>query len=102
MDKILAYGEIMLRISSYVERIDNNYTIGYGGCEANALIFLGQRKHNCEFLSSFPDNFIGRYIELFLKKVTLEKSYGIAYYNFFLVAKYNRKMLIFELRKAFF
>ena len=72
MDKILAYGEIMLRISSYVERIDNNYTIGYGGCEANALIFLGQRKHNCEFLSSFPDNFIGRDIELFLKSFNID------------------------------
>ena len=39
MDKILAYGEIMLRISSDDETIDNNYTTGYGGCEANALSF---------------------------------------------------------------
>ena len=67
MDKILGYGEIMLRISSNDETIANNYTIGYGGCEANALTFLGQRKHNCEFLSSFPENFVGRDIELFLK-----------------------------------
>ena len=27
---------------------------GYGGCEANAIAFLGQRGHNCQFLSSFP------------------------------------------------
>ena len=72
MDKILAYGEIMLRISSDDETIDNNYTIGYGGCEANALSFLGQRKHNCEFLSSFPDNFVGRDIELFLKSFNID------------------------------
>ena len=72
MDKILAYGEIMLRISSDDETIDNNYTTGYGGCEANALSFLGQRKHNCEFLSSFPDNFVGRDIELFLKSFNID------------------------------
>ena len=72
MDKILAYGEIMLRISSDDETIDNNYTIGYGGCEANALSFLGQRKHNCEFLSSSPDNFVGRDIELFLKSFNID------------------------------
>ena len=72
MDKILAYGEIMLRISSDDETIDNNYTIGYGGCEANALSFLGQRKHNCEFLSSLPDNFVGRDIELFLKSFNID------------------------------
>ena len=72
MNKILAYGEIMLRISSDDETIDNKYTIGYGGCEANALSFLGQRKHNCEFLSSFPDNFVGRDIELFLKSFNID------------------------------
>ena len=72
MDKILAYGEIMLRISSDDETIDNNYTIGYGGCEANALTFLGQRKHNCEFLSSLPDNFVGRDVELFLKSFNID------------------------------
>ena len=32
MDKILAYGEIMLRISSDSESIDNTNSIGYGGC----------------------------------------------------------------------
>ena len=63
MDKILAYGEIMLRISSDSESIDNTNSIGYGGCEANALAFLGQRGHSCKFLSSFPDNFMGKDIE---------------------------------------
>ena len=76
MDKILAYGEIMLRISSDDEPIDNNYTIGYGGCEANALSFLGQRKHNCEFLSSLPDNFVGRDIVLFLKSFNIDCNFN--------------------------
>ena len=72
MDKILAYGEIMLRISSDSESIENTYSIGYGGCEANALAFLGQRGHNCKFLSSFPDNFIGKDVESFLKSFNID------------------------------
>ena len=36
------------------------------------LSVLGQRKHNCEFLSSFPDNFVGRDIELFLKSFNID------------------------------
>ena len=72
MDKILAYGEIMLRISSDSESIDNTNSIGYGGCEANALAFLGQRGHSCKFLSSFPDNFMGKDIESFLKSFNID------------------------------
>ena len=72
MDKILAYGEIMLRISSDSESSDYNYVVGYGGCEANALAFLGQRGHNCEFMSSFPNNFVGRDIELFLESFNID------------------------------
>ena len=72
MDKILGYGEIMVRISSDDELSDSSYVTGYGGCEANAIAFLGQRGHNCQFLSSFPDNFIGRDIELFLKSFNID------------------------------
>ena len=72
MDKILAYGEIMLRISSDSESIENTYSIGYGGCEANALAFLGQRGHNCKFLSSLPDNFVGKDAESFLKSFNID------------------------------
>ena len=72
MDKILGYGEIMLRISSDNELSDSSYITGYGGCEANAIAFLGQRGHNCQFMSSFPDNFVGRDIELFLKSFNID------------------------------
>ena len=72
MDKILGYGEIMLRISSDNELSNSSYVTGYGGCEANAIAFLGQRGHNCQFLSSFPNNFVGRDIELFLKSFNID------------------------------
>lgn len=72
MDKILAYGEIMLRISSDNKSSDSSYIIGYGGCEANALAFLGQREHNCEFISSLPNNFVGRDVEVFLKSFNID------------------------------
>ena len=39
----------------------------YGGSEANSLSFLGRRGYNCEFLSSFPDNEIGKKATSFLK-----------------------------------
>ena len=74
MDKILSYGEIMLRISIDSESKDNSYFLGYGGCEANALAFLGQRGHNCKFLSSFPDNFIGNDVESYLKSFNIDCS----------------------------
>ena len=38
----------------------------YGGSEANSLSFLGRRGYNCEFLSSFPDNEIGKKATSFL------------------------------------
>ena len=94
MNKILAYGEIMLRISSDDETIDNNYTIGYGGCEANALSFLGQRKHNCDFLSSFPDNFVGRDIELFLKSFNIDCNLNFDENRLGVITPYQEKIII--------
>ena len=72
MQKILAYGEIMLRISLDSEINSFIRSTNFGGCEANALVFLSQRGYDCEFLSSFPDNLIGKEINSFLKSLNVK------------------------------
>jgi len=72
MQKILAYGEIMLRISLDSEINSFMRSTNFGGCEANALVFLSQRGYDCEFLSSFPDNLIGKEINSFLKSLNVK------------------------------
>ena len=70
MDKIVGYGELMLRLTpendDFLSTFSEKLLSTYGGSEANSLSFLGRRGYNCEFLSSFPDNELGNKATLFL------------------------------------
>ncbi len=74
MQKILGYGEIMLRISLDSEITPFLKSTNFGGCELNALSFLSQRGYDCEFLSSFPENLIGKEIKAFLKTLNIRSN----------------------------
>ena len=70
MNKILGYGELMLRLTPSTDNSPNrnitNYSSTFAGCEANSLIFLAKRGHDCEFLSAFPKNELGMMAKQFL------------------------------------
>ena len=61
-NKILAFGEIMLRLTppdytTISQAI--NFLANYGGCEANVLVSLSHLGHKTEFLTKLPDNQLG-------------------------------------------
>mgnify|MGYP001238693296 CR=1 FL=1 len=70
MDKIVGYGELMLRLTpendDFLSTFSEKFLSTYGGSEANSLSFLGRRGYNCEFLSSFPNNELGNKATSFL------------------------------------
>ena len=77
MSKIIGYGELMLRLTPVSENpnkknIINYYSSTFAGCEANSLIFLARRGHNCEFLSAFPKNKLGLTAEKYLTSNNLK------------------------------
>lgn len=72
-DKIVGYGELMLRLSplehgSLLEQSDK-LKMGFAGAEANILADLSLLGHPTSFVSSFPENPIGRSADLFLKRL---------------------------------
>jgi 2-dehydro-3-deoxygluconokinase len=76
MSKIIGYGELMLRLTPISENSDKknivNYSSTFAGCEANSLIFLARREHDCEFLSAFPKNDLGLMAESYLTSNNLK------------------------------
>ena len=68
MNKILGFGELMLRLtpSKHYDLISetNDFSASFGGAEANVIIDLASRGHNCEFLTAFPENEIGKKLDL--------------------------------------
>ena len=75
MGKIIAYGELMLRIplgeKSFLTQLPN-----YGGCELNSLAFLSQRGYDCEFLSSFPDSYVGQIIKSYVESLNINCNFN--------------------------
>tara|TARA_X000000368_G_scaffold172380_1_gene135923 strand:- start:120 stop:1109 length:990 start_codon:yes stop_codon:yes gene_type:complete len=75
MEKIVGYGELMLRFSpenyDFLSTFSEKLLSTYGGSEANSLSFLGRRGYNCEFLSSFPNNELGN------KAISFLNSHGV-------------------------
>lgn len=75
MNKILGFGELMLRLtpSKHYDLISetNDFSASFGGAEANVIIDLASRGHNCEFLTAFPENEIGK------KAISYLKNYGV-------------------------
>ncbi|HKK76092.1 MAG TPA: sugar kinase [Saprospiraceae bacterium] len=71
--KIIAYGELMLRLSpieyhSLLEQSDP-LKMGFAGAEANILADLSLLGHYTAFVSAFPNNPVGRSADLFLKRL---------------------------------
>lgn len=61
-DKVVAFGEIMLRLTppDYTTIAQaRNFIANYGGGEANVLVSLSHLGHNTEFLTKLPDNQLG-------------------------------------------
>jgi len=75
MEKIVGYGELMLRLSpenyDFLVTFSEKLLSTYGGSEANSLSFLGRRGYDCEFLSSFPNNELGN------KAISFLKTHGV-------------------------
>ncbi len=61
MSKILAYGEIMLRLSTQSNIADSDrFDACYGGTEANVLACLHALGHQVKYLSALPDTQLGQ------------------------------------------
>ena len=61
-EKIVAFGEIMLRLTppDYTTISQaRNFVANYGGGEANVLVSLSHLGHQTEFLTKLPDNQLG-------------------------------------------
>lgn len=61
-EKIVAFGEIMLRLTppDYTTISQaRNFVANYGGGEANVLVSLSHLGHETEFLTKLPDNQLG-------------------------------------------
>ena len=61
-NKIVAFGEIMLRLTppDYTTIAQaRNFVANYGGGEANVLVSLSHLGHNTSFLTKLPDNQLG-------------------------------------------
>tara|TARA_B100001250_G_C19687870_1_gene738894 strand:- start:66 stop:1055 length:990 start_codon:yes stop_codon:yes gene_type:complete len=75
MEKIVGYGELMLRLTTenydFLSTFSEKFLSTYGGSEANSLSFLGRRGYDCEFLSSLPNNELGS------KAISFLKSHGV-------------------------
>lgn len=69
---IVGYGELLLRLtpSHHGELIEQSHSLGmsFAGAEANILADLSNLGHSTQFVSSFPDNPIGRKAAQFLKQ----------------------------------
>lgn len=60
-NKIVAFGEIMLRLSSPNGALDgtNSFDACYGGTEANVLAAMYRLGHSVKYLTALPDNGLG-------------------------------------------
>lgn len=62
MEKIITFGEIMLRLSTPDYSTINqshSFLVNYGGGEANVAVALSHLGHNCYFMSKLPPNQLG-------------------------------------------
>ncbi len=62
MEKIITFGEIMLRLSTPDYSTINqshSFLVNYGGGEANVAVALSHLGHHCYFMSKLPPNQLG-------------------------------------------
>lgn len=70
-NKILAYGELMMRLSPISLENDNRenlYSSFFGGSESNVLVTLSNLKDKTEYFTKFPNNSLGKKALQHLKK----------------------------------
>ena len=71
MKKVVAFGEILLRLSpAGNDRIigANRFEACYGGTESNVLVALSGLGHDTEYISVVPDNAFGTAVSQHLRK----------------------------------
>lgn len=75
-DKILAYGEIMLRLKACDGGIADSKTFEacYGGTEANVLACMSGLGHPTAYLSAIPDTELGQAVMAHLKSFNIDVS----------------------------
>jgi len=74
MIDVISYGEVMLRFTPERYRTflsSNTWNVEVGGTEANVLVALSLLGLKTEFISFFPDNFLG------FKAISELKKYGV-------------------------
>lgn len=77
MEKILTFGEIMLRLSTIDNaRLDESteFAAHYGGGEANVAVSLANFDHQVGFASKVPDNPLGYAVKKHLNKYGVDTS----------------------------
>ena len=75
MNKIVTFGELMLRLKSIgKERFLQTPFLeaSFGGSEANVAVSLANFGKKVSFVSAFPDNYFGKQAEMSLKKFGVE------------------------------
>jgi len=77
-DKIVAFGEIMLRLTppDYTTISEaRNFIANYGGAEANVLVSLSHLGHGTDFITRVPDNQLGESAIMHLKRHSVGTSH---------------------------
>lgn len=71
MNKIVALGEIMLRLSpanNYILEESNNFEAYYGGTESNTLVTLSSLGNQTTYITKIPDDSLGKGVINHLRK----------------------------------
>lgn len=76
-EKILAFGEILLRLSAADETIrdSRSFFACYGGTESNVLACLASLGHHTEYLTALPDNDLGKAALAHLNRLGVDTSH---------------------------
>ncbi len=76
MKKVLAFGEILLRLSADGDTIigSRSFSACYGGTESNVLAFLTALGHSTKYLSALPENALGKAALLHLERLGVDTS----------------------------
>jgi 2-dehydro-3-deoxygluconokinase len=80
MKKIVTLGEIMLRFSTTEGKrlsLTDQFTVNYGGAEANVALSLSHFGHDAYFISKVPDNALGIAVDRHLRSNGVRTDYVI-------------------------
>ena len=78
MPKVIAFGEVMMRLNpvGYRRLVQaDSLEVSYAGCEANALVTCANLGVDCALVTKFPDNELGRAAAGELRRFGLDTRY---------------------------